>query len=167
MKKQVISFLALFGLVLVLSVYYVLLPTNLFIQTNGEIKDPNIVNVDFTIDESSNLYFATLDSKLEEKHNNVIYDFESVVASQTYDNEDKEQALNKLNYEYRIINSEKEIVSLIKESGYQNAYVEYLDSMIKVIVQSENLTNVQAAEIVSIVIDNSINGLLPEVTYVK
>ena len=40
MKKQVVSFLALFGLVFVLSIYYVLLPTNLFI--NAKITSINI-----------------------------------------------------------------------------------------------------------------------------
>lgn len=167
MKKQVISFLALFGLVFVLSVYYVLLPTNLFIKANGDISDNTISDVNFTIEESSNLYFATLDSKLLEKHNKIIYDFEAVVASQSYDNEDKETALNKLNNEYKIIESEKKIVSLIKESGYVNAYCEYLDDMIKVIVQADSLDNIEAATIISLVIDNAINSLLPELSYIN
>ena len=167
MKKQVISFLALFGLVFVLSVYYVLLPTNLFIKANGSTNDNTITDVGFTVDESTNLYFATLDSKLEEKHNKVIYEFESIVASQSYDNEDKETALNRLNYEYRIMASEGKIVSLIKETGYQNAYVEYEDSLIRVIVQASSLSNQEAAEIISLVMDNSINGLLPELAYIE
>ena len=82
MKKQVVSFLALFGLVFVLSIYYVLLPSNLFVGVNGVGNSNNpITDVNVTIEESSNLFFATLDSKLEEKHNNVIYEYESIVAS--------------------------------------------------------------------------------------
>ena len=42
MKKQVMSFLALFGLVFVLSIYYVLLPTNLFVGVNGVGKTTTI-----------------------------------------------------------------------------------------------------------------------------
>ena len=169
MKKQVISFLALFGLVFVLSVYYVLLPTNLFIKANSPVNgnnNGNVTDVNFTIDESSNLFFATLDSKLTEKHNNIMYEFESIVASQNHDNEDKETALNKLNNEYRIMQNEEKIVSLIKDSGYYNAYVEYQEDMIKVIVQASSLSNEQAAELMSLVIDNSINGLLPEIEFV-
>ena len=45
MKKQVVSFLALFGLVFVLSIYYVLLPTNLFIKNNIE----NVIDVNMNI----------------------------------------------------------------------------------------------------------------------
>ena len=75
MKKQVLSFCALFGLVLVLSIYYVLLPTNLFVNSNGGALNPNDLNVNLSIDESNNLYFAELDSKLDEKHYDKIYDF--------------------------------------------------------------------------------------------
>lgn len=167
MKKQVVSFFALFGLVFVLSVYYVLLPTNLFIKANGSVGNENVADVTFTIDETSNLFFATLDSKLNEKHNRIIYEYESIVASQTVANEEKEVALNLLHHQYKIIDSEQELVSLIKDAGYRNAYVEYQDDLIKVIVQASSLSNVEAAEIISLVIDHSVNGLLPEVEYVE
>ena len=166
MKKQVLSFCALFGLVLVLSIYYVLLPTNLFVNTNGALN-PNDLNVNLSIDESNNLYFAELDSELENKHNEKILDFESVVASANNTNEEKEIALNFLNEEQKIMENEEKIVSLIIEQGYYNAYVEYQDDIIKVIVQAASLTNEQAAELMSIVMDNSINDLIPEIQYIQ
>lgn len=167
MKKQVLSFCALFGLVLVLSIYYVLLPTNLFVNSNGGALNPNDLNVNLSIDESNNLYFAELDSKLDEKHYDKIYDFESVVASANNTNEEKELALNFLNEERKIMESEDKIVSLIIELGYYNAYCEYQDDIIKVIVQASSLTNEQAAELVSLVMDNSINSLIPEIQYIQ
>ncbi|MCI5745215.1 MAG: SpoIIIAH-like family protein [Erysipelotrichaceae bacterium] len=165
MKKQVISFLALFGLVFVLSIYYVLLPTNLFIKSNN-IDDNKVINVNMTVDETSNLFFATLNSKLNKKHNDTIYNYESIVASSSQSNEEKETALNNLSFEYKIIQSEEQIVSLIKEKGYTNAYVEYQEDMIKVIVQAQSLNNEEAAMIISLVIESSIGNLLPEVEYV-
>lgn len=167
MKKQVVSFLALFGLVFVLSIYYVLLPTNLFVNSNGGALNPNDLNVNLSIDESNNLYFAELDSKLDEKHYDKIYDFESVVASANNTNEEKELALNFLNEERKIMENEDKIVSLIIELGYYNAYCEYQDDIIKVIVQASSLTNEQAAELVSLVMDNSINSLIPEIQYIQ
>lgn len=163
MKKQVVSFLALFGLVFVLSIYYVLLPTNLFIDNNVE----NVLDVNMNIEESSNLFFVSLDNKLQEKHNEKIYEYESIVASQEYSNEEKEVALNKLNSRVKLMENEEVLVGLITDLGYYNAYVEYLDDMIKVVVQSEELSPVQAAEIITIVMENSINGLLPEIEYVS
>ena len=167
MKKQVLSFCALFGLVLVLSIYYVLLPTNLFVNNNGGALNPNDLNVNLSIDEINNLYFAELDSKLDEKHYDKIYDFESVVASANNTNEEKELALNFLNEERKIMENEDKIVSLIIELGYYNAYCEYQDDIIKVIVQASSLTNEQAAELVSLVMDNSINSLIPEIQYIQ
>jgi hypothetical protein len=162
MKKQVMSFLALFGLVFVLSIYYVLLPTNLFIDNNIE----NVLDVNMNIEESSNLFFVSLDNELQEKHNEKIYEYESIVASANYTNEEKEVALNKLNNRVKMMENEEMLVGLIKDLGYYNAYVEYLDDMIKVVVQSDGLSTVQAAEIITLVMDNSVNGLLPEVEYV-
>ena len=63
--------------------------------------------------------------------------------------------------------NEEKIVSLIIEQGYYNAYVEYQDDIIKVIVQAASLTNEQAAELMSIVMDNSINDLIPEIQYIQ
>ena len=71
-----------------------------------------------------------------------------------------------LNNRVKVMENEEMLVGLIKDLGYYNAYVEYLDDMIKVVVQSDELSSIQAAEIITLVMDNSINGLLPEVEYV-
>lgn len=170
MKKQVISFLALFGLVFVLSVYYVLLPTNLFIKADSPVNGTasNVVgNISFTIDETNNLFFSSLENKLNEKHEKAIMEYESIIASSTYANEEKEVAYNMLNSYLKLIENEQLLVNKIVESGYYNAYVEYQDDIIKVVVQTETLTNEQAAQLISLVMDNSINGLLPEIQYVN
>lgn len=164
MKKQVVSFLALFGLVLVLSVYYVLLPTNLFI--NNRENTPNL-EVGVTIDESANLYFATLQTNLEKKHNQIIEQNESIVASAEYGNNEKEVALNLIDNEYKVMESETFLVGLIKEEGFMNAYVEYQEGIIKVIVQSTTKTKEEVATIMTLVMENSIHALLPEVTFVN
>ena len=166
MKKQVISFMALFGLVLVLSVYYVLLPNNLFV---GQLK-PNLdnnLNVGVTIDEASNLFFSNLNLKLDEKHNSIIYGYEEIVASELKTNEEKEVALNMLINQQKVQSNEDLLVSMIKDLGYYNAFVEYQDDIIKVIVQSSTLTNEQAAELITLVMENSVTSLLPEIEYVE
>lgn len=166
MKKQVISFMALFGLVLVLSVYYVLLPNNLFV---GQLK-PNLdnnLNVGVTIDEASNLFFSNLNLKLDEKHSSIIYGYEEIVASELKTNEEKEVALNMLINQQKVQSNEDLLVSMIKDLGYYNAFVEYQDDIIKVIVQSSTLTNEQAAELITLVMENSVTSLLPEIEYVE
>ena len=165
MKKQVISFLALFGLVLVLSVYYVLLPNNMFAS---QLKpNNNTLNVGVTITEASDLFFSSLNTKLDEKHNSIIYTFEEIVASDNKTNEEKELALNMLVNQEKLMNNEDLLVSMIKDLGYYNAFVEYQEDMIKVVVKSSSLTNEQAAELMSLIIENSVSSLLPEIEYVE
>ena len=93
--------------------------------------------------------------------------YERSRASSLYENEQKEVAYNMWNKQLLIIENEELLVSKIVESGYYNAYVEYQDNIIKVIVQTNSLTNEQAAQLISLVMDNSINGLLPEISYVN
>lgn len=67
MNRQVVSFLSLFGLVLVLSVYYILLPTNLFINVPSTDKEVGTI-----INPSQDVYFETLFYELDAKHQEVI-----------------------------------------------------------------------------------------------
>ena len=68
---------------------------------------------------------------------------------------------------HELMENEETLVGLITDLGYYNAYVEYLDDMIKVVVQSDELSAVQAAEIITLVMENSVNSLLPEIEYVS
>lgn len=162
MNRQVVSFLSLFGLVLVLSVYYVLLPTNLFIK----VPD-NAMEVGGSVHEAHQLFFEELYQGLENKHEEVILSQEAIVASANYNNSEKEVALNTIAHEYNTAKLENKLVGLILAEGYANAYVEYLEEMIKVLVYCPQLTNQQAAEIVSLVMLNSETNLLPELQIVS
>lgn len=162
MNRQVVSFLSLFGLVLVLSVYYVLLPTNLFISVPDNTQEVGSV-----INEAHQLFFEELSQDLQTKHEQIITTQEAIVASSEYDNASKEIALNTIAEEYNKVNLENNLVSLIMAEGYANAYVEYLDEMIKVLVYSPEISNQQAAEIISLVMLNSQTNLLPELQIVS
>ena len=147
MNRQVVSFLSLFGLVLVLSVYYILLPTNLFI---------NVPSTD-----------ETLFYELDAKHQEVIDENLAIVVSSEVSNQQKEVALNAILSEKEIISLENTLVGLIKEEGYSNVYVEYLDNCIKVVVKAEEVTNEQAAAIFTIVFENSETNLIPELEIIS
>ena len=162
MNRQVVAFLSLFGLVLVLSVYYVLLPTNLFINVPNNVEEVGV-----NINEAHTLFFEELNLSLELKHEEVISQNEAIVASAEYDNKAKEDALNLIANEYYIASLESNLVGLIVAEGYANAYVEYFDEMIKVLVYSPEISNEQAAEIITIVMLNSQTNLLPELQIVS
>ena len=69
MNKQVVSFLSLFSLVLVLSIYYVMVPAT----TNLEHVGNNITenNSEATISDASNLFFTTLEENRKARHDEI------------------------------------------------------------------------------------------------
>ena len=162
MNRQVVSFLSLFGLVLVLSVYYILLPTNLFINVPSTDKEVGTI-----INQSQDVYFETLFYELDAKHQEVIDENLAIVVSSEVSNQQKEVALNAILSEKEIISLENTLVGLIKEEGYSNVYVEYLDNCIKVVVKAEEVTNEQAAAIFTIVFENSETNLIPELEIIS
>ena len=162
MNRQVVSFLSLFGLVLVLSVYYILLPTNLFINVPSTDKEVGTI-----INPSQDVYFETLFYELDAKHQEVIDENLAIVVSSEVSNQQKEVALNAILSEKEIISLENTLVGLIKEEGYSNVYVEYLENSIKVVVKAEEVTNEQAAAIFTIVFENSETNLIPELEIIS
>ena len=110
MNRQVVSFLSLFGLVLVLSVYYILLPTNLFISVPSTDKEVGTI-----LTPSQDVYFETLFTELDAKHQEVIDENLAIVVSSDVTNQQKEVALN-------AILSEKEIEGILKKYGITNTY---------------------------------------------
>lgn len=162
MNRQVVSFLSLFGLVLVLSVYYILLPTNLFINVPSTDKEVGTI-----INPSQDVYFETLFYELDAKHQEVFDENLAIVVSSEVSNQQKEVALNAILSEKEIISLENTLVGLIKEEGYSNVYVEYLDNSIKVVVKAEEVTNEQAAAIFTIVFENSETNLIPELEIIS
>ncbi len=161
MNRQVVSFLSLFGLVLVLSVYYILLPTNLFIKVNPDSE------VSATITPSQDVYFETLNYELDAKHQVIIDENVAVVVSSEYSNDQKEVALNNILSEKEKIKLEKNLVKLIKEQGFNNVYVEYLPHCIKIVLKSDDITNEQIANIFTIVYENSKTKLHPELEIIS
>lgn len=131
MNRQLVAFLSLFSLVLVLSVYYVMMPSN-----NNTIDNTQEVS-GILIKDNRTLYFETLDLEREQSHkeyiDSMIDVYEGVSTEYTL-----EEAYININNRNKIIKDEEKVKSLLKSMGYASCYVEInnLDS-IKVLVYSE------------------------------
>lgn len=146
MNRQLVAFLSLFSLTLVLSVYYVLIPTAKIDNTIPETEKP----VNGVILDAESAYFETLNIEREAYSQNYFASQNAILASNDYSNTEKEQALiNIENYQ----KEQLQIVTLencVKGIGYQNVFVEYINDDIRVItscINEENKT-IEAAQII-------------------
>lgn len=88
MNRQFVAFLSMFSLVLVLSIYYVMLPS----KTKKPSADPVISNVE----EGTDPYFDMMILEQETQHKEVIDQQYDIIASSEYTNAEKPLRLNSL-----------------------------------------------------------------------
>lgn len=134
MRKQAITFLSLFTLILVLSIYYLLIPP-------VEEETVSVSN-----EESSTI--DVLQNELDQLHENSISDNNDVIASSKSSEDEINTALSSINKTKEIMKKEKDLVNLLKENGYKECYVEINDSNIKVVVNLKDGTSADANTII-------------------
>ena len=91
MNKKVITFLSLFSLVLILSIYYVISP---FGESNTPID--NNVNVNVNLNNEEDAYFVSLEVAKEEDYDSYIEKMNAIIASSEYSNDEKKIALENI-----------------------------------------------------------------------
>ena len=147
MNKKLLSFLSLFCLTLVLSVYYVVVPYNGAIKELG--NEDVVVNV--TIEDGEEIYFESLEQSKLDGYNSLIQEYESIVASSDYSNKEKEEALKDIDEVVAKIKLEDEIEKSINQAGYSNTYIMIKDSVVHVIVKVNEPTSLDAATLMKII----------------
>lgn len=127
MNKKVVSFLSLFSLVLVLSIYYVMVPiaANNDQLVNGGISSNNN---DLTIDDAPNLFFTTLEENRKNRHTEIKNTQIEILASAEYTNDEKLEAHNKLTFEELIETTEIGLENSMSELNFNDIFVEKLDN---------------------------------------
>ncbi len=134
MRKQALTFLSLFTLILVLSIYYLLVPP-------VEEESISVSN-----EESSTI--DIMQNELDQLHENSISDNNYVIASSKSSQKEIKTALSSISQTKDIMKKEKEIVNLLKKSGYKECYVEINDANIKVVVNLKKGTSRDANKII-------------------
>ena len=146
MNRQLIAFLSLFSLTLVLSVYYVLIPK---VNVDNTISNPDQV-VNGEILDAQAAYFENLSIERDSIYKGYYDQQNNILSSSSYSNLEKENAL-KLIEEYK--KEEVQLLELencVKCIGYQNVFVEYINSDIHVITSCIDSKNeaYEAAQII-------------------
>ena len=129
-NKQKLWFLTLFSLILVLSVYYVTMPSNLL--SVSDIKEDTTPTINM---EDTNI----LDVLKEENNERVAKEIESlrkIVVDEETNIDDKNIAYEKIQKLEENKGKEEKIVSLIKEKLGFDTYVEIKNAKVNVVVSN-------------------------------
>ncbi len=158
MNKQALTFLSLFSLILMLSVYYILLPP---IENSLPVSDP----VEQTpIEEGTD--FNDMKSNLDERYNSEVAGYNAIIASIDSDVDQVSDALENIN----TINVNKELEKTlsiqIKELGYNDAFVEVSNKVIKVTIKKDKPEANEPAKVVNAIYASTNNTYLVEVKFI-
>lgn len=147
MNKKVVTFLSLFSLVLILSIYYVVSPF-------GENIDNNNTNVNVIVNQESDEYFTSLEVTKTQNYDLYIDEMNSIIASSEYSNEQKKEAIENIERAKNQKELEKKTTDELKELGYNQLFMEVSMKDIFVVVKYPEFTNSDAAKIMSTIYKN-------------
>ena len=145
MNKKNLWFLTLFSLILVLSVYYVTMPSNLL--SVSDIKEDTTPTINM---EDANI----LDVLKEENNERVAKEIESlrkIVVDVETNIDDKNIAYEKIQKLEENKGKEEKIVSLIKEKLGFDTYVEIKNAKVNVVVSNKEHSYKIANDIIKLV----------------
>ena len=151
MNKQAITFLSLFTLILVLSVYYLVVPP-IDQQANVQTKQLSKIEV--------------LQNQLNENHENTLAENNDVIASAKSSKKQIQEALTSIEKTNSDIETENTICKLLKEKGYKECFCEIDGGHMKVVVKLKDATSKDANKIIKL-IHNKYNGYIIEVKFVE
>lgn len=151
MNKQAFTFLTLFSLILVLSIYYMMLPP--------ESQDNTVSKTESTIQQ--------LQQQLDQKRENIISKNNEIIAKESSTSESINEALETISKTKTIGEKEKNIISKIKELGYEEVFVEIDNQTVKATILKKDATQTDASQVIKAVLDLVGNNYQVEVKFIN
>ena len=143
-NKKSLWFLTLFSLILVLSIYYITMPSELLLTGNTNIsKEENKPTVN--IEETDIL--VALRVEADEEMSKEISDLELILTNSNSTTEEKNKAYEKIKDLNNIRSIEEKLESQIKESHKLESFIKIKGNNISVIVKSNEHSNKTANNI--------------------
>jgi len=143
-KKQSVWALTLFSLILVLSVYYITLPTE--IETVKKEKTKTTIK-----ETNSNSVIATLKVENEEEKKKKTKELQEIINKEDTTKEEKNNAYEELKVLNIIKGQEEEITLKIKNKFKLDSFVKITDDQVRVVIVKEDHTPKLANEIMNFV----------------
>ena len=167
-NKKNLWFLTLFSLILVLSVYYITMPSELLLTNNSSyLKDTNEESekTSVTIEESEVLTAlrVTSDENLEKE----IDSLKSTLNNKNSTTEEKNKAFEKMKNLNENKAKELEIEKKIEETHKLKSFVKITNSSVKVTIDSDKHDTELANKIMRTVQDNFANKVIVTIEFKK
>lgn len=154
MNRQAITFLTLFSLILVLSIYYILLPPE---NTANEVAVKN--------QEVSQI--EALQKNLDKEREDLISKNNAIIASSESDSDKIASALATISEAKETAALEAKITKTVNEAGFKNAFVEVENKTIKVVVDKKNGSSNDASGIIKTIMEETKNEYQVEVKFIS
>ena len=132
-NKQSLWFLTLFSLILVLSVYYITMPSELLFTNNGKINNKD--NQKVVIEESAIL--TALRVETEEQRVNTMKELKMVLTNIEASIEEKNNAYEQLKLLDVLKGKEESFETKIKEKFELNSFVKVDNNQVRIVIASD------------------------------
>lgn len=138
-NKQGLWFLTLFSLILVLSIYYITMPNEVFkseevVANNSDSKSEKETS---EVNSQNTSYIETLKVELDSERAEILNTLEEVLNDNTKNSSEKNRAYEQMKEINNLKASEDQIEKTIKEKYKFDAYVKQDDSKIEVVIDSD------------------------------
>lgn len=142
MNKQAFTFLTLFSLILVLSIYYIMLPP---VQDKEPVSKTQLSTI------------QQLQVQLDKKREDIINKNNQIIAKESSTSDSINEALETISETKSLAEKEKTIISQLKELNYNEVYVEIDNETIKITALKKDANQKDASLII-----NKVLGIMGE-----
>lgn len=143
-NKKSLWFLTLFSLILVLSIYYITMPSELLLNNKTEIKE-NKENDQVTVNVKESDLLVALRVESDSELQNEIDNLKTVLTDETKSTDEKNEAYEKIKTINNTRSEEENLEKKIKDEFNLNSFIKIDGDQIKVTIESDkhdtNLAN--------------------------
>lgn len=136
-NKQGLWFLTLFSLILVLSIYYITMPNEIFESEITTETEKEAEKETSEVNSQNTSYIETLKIELDSERSEELNSLQEIINSSSKTSEEKNAAYEQMKEINNIKGREENIANKIKEEYSLEAYVKQEDDKVEVVVGSK------------------------------
>lgn len=146
-NKRNLWFLTLFSLILLLSVYYITMPSELLVSNNGEYNIEPVSNEETVVVNESSILTA-LRIEAEEKVSSEISELQAILVNADATPEEKNNAYEKIKNINNVRTEEEKLEKQINDAYSLKSFVKIDGDQIRVVIESDKHDNALANNII-------------------